>query len=39
MYRVYSGPAGSETLSPLDKGRHLFKECASWMRPWASPST
>jgi hypothetical protein len=29
MYRVYSGPAGSDTLSPLDKGRHLFKECAS----------
>jgi hypothetical protein len=29
MYRVYSGPSGSETLSPLDKGRHLFKECAS----------
>ncbi len=29
MYRVYSGPAGSKTLSPLDKGRHLFKECAS----------
>jgi hypothetical protein len=29
MYRVYSGPAGSETLSPLEKGRHLFKECGS----------
>jgi hypothetical protein len=29
MYRVYSGPAGSETLSPLDKGRHLFKEFAT----------
>jgi hypothetical protein len=29
MYRVYSGPAGSETLSALEKGRHLFKECGS----------
>ena len=29
MFRVYSGPPGSETLGPLDKGRHLFKECAS----------
>jgi hypothetical protein len=29
MYRVYSGPAGSETISPLEKGRHLFKECGS----------
>ncbi|HWV55576.1 hypothetical protein [Pseudorhodoplanes sp.] len=26
MYRVYSGPVGSERISPLDKGRHLFKE-------------
>lgn len=26
MYRVYSGPAGSEPISPLDKGMHLFKE-------------
>jgi hypothetical protein len=29
MYRVYSGPAGSETLSPLEKGRHLYKECSN----------
>ena len=29
MYRVYSGPVGSETLNPLDKGRRLFKECAT----------
>ncbi len=29
MYRVYSGPAGSEKLSPLEKGRHLYKECGS----------
>jgi hypothetical protein len=29
MYRVYSGPPGSETLSPLEKGRHLFKEFGS----------
>jgi hypothetical protein len=26
MYRVYSGPPGSERLNPLEKGRHLFKE-------------
>ncbi len=25
-YRVYSGPRGSEALSPLSKDRHLFKE-------------
>lgn len=25
-YRVYSGPRGSETLSPLDKERQLYKE-------------
>ncbi len=29
MYRVYSGPTGSETISPLEKGRHLFKEFAT----------
>jgi hypothetical protein len=28
-FRVYSGPRGSETLSPLDKDRHLFKEFAT----------
>ena len=26
MYRVYSGPVGSEPISPLNKGKHLFKE-------------
>ena len=37
-YRVYSGPRGSEAISPLDKARHLYKECAgldeamSWAR-------
>jgi hypothetical protein len=25
-YRVYSGPAGSERISPLEKERMLFKE-------------
>jgi hypothetical protein len=25
-YRVYSGPRGSQPLSPLEKERHLFKE-------------
>ncbi|HVY58530.1 MAG TPA: hypothetical protein VHA77_11825 [Xanthobacteraceae bacterium] len=25
-YRVYSGPRGSEAISPLTKDRHLFKE-------------
>jgi hypothetical protein len=25
-YRVYSGPRGSEEISPLDKERMLFKE-------------
>ena len=25
-YRVYSGPRGSEAISPLEKDRHLFKE-------------
>lgn len=37
-YRVYSGPRGSESIAPLDKGRHLFKqfnlldEAMSWAR-------
>lgn len=26
MYRVYSGPPGTETISPLDRSRCLFKE-------------
>jgi hypothetical protein len=26
MYRVYSGPRGSESLSPLDKSGSLYKE-------------
>jgi hypothetical protein len=25
-YRVYSGPRGSQSISPLDKDRYLFKE-------------
>ncbi len=25
-YRVYSGPRGSRSISPLEKDRHLFKE-------------
>jgi hypothetical protein len=25
-YRVYSGPRGSETVSPLEKARLLYKE-------------
>jgi len=25
-YRVYSGPRGSEAISPLEKDRHLYKE-------------
>jgi len=25
-YRVYSGPRGSQSISPLEKDRHLFKE-------------
>jgi len=25
-YRVYSGPRGSETISPLEKDRQLYKE-------------
>ena len=27
-YRVYSGPRGSKDVSPIDKGRLLFKEYA-----------
>ncbi len=25
-YRVFSGPRGSQSISPLEKDRHLFKE-------------
>ncbi len=28
-YRVYSGPKGSQDVSPLSKDRLLFKECTS----------
>jgi len=28
-YRVYSGPHGTEKISPLEKDRMLFKECGS----------
>jgi len=28
-YRVYSGPRGSESISPIEKDRHLFKEFSS----------
>jgi len=28
-YRVYSGPRGSQSISPLEKDRHLYKEFAS----------
>jgi hypothetical protein len=37
-YRVYSGPRGSQPISPLEKDRHLFKEftlldeAMSWAR-------
>jgi hypothetical protein len=37
-YRVYSGPCGSEAISPLEKDRHLYKEFSlldeamSWAR-------
>lgn len=37
-FRVYSGPRGSQSISPLDKDKHLFKEFAtldeamSWAR-------
>ena len=29
MYRVYSGPRGTERVSPLQKERWLFKELGS----------
>jgi hypothetical protein len=25
-FRVYSGPRGSQSISPLEKDRHLYKE-------------
>jgi hypothetical protein len=28
-YKVYSGPRGSQPISPLDKDKHLFKEFGS----------
>jgi hypothetical protein len=28
-FRVYSGPRGSEAISPLEKDRHLYKEFSS----------
>ena len=28
-YRVYSGPRGSQSISPMEKDRHLFKELGS----------
>ena len=37
-YRVYSGPRGSQSISPVEKDRHLFKELGgldeamSWAR-------
>jgi hypothetical protein len=37
-YRVYSGPRGSQSFSPLEKDRHLYKEFSvldeamSWAR-------
>src|ERR1700728_5363308 len=37
-FRVYSGPRGSQSISPLEKDRHLFKEfgtldeALSWAR-------
>jgi len=37
-YRVYSGPRGSQSISPLEKDRHLYKEfgaldeAMSWAR-------
>ena len=37
-YRVYSGPRGSQSISPAEKDRHLYKEFAgldeamSWAR-------
>lgn len=38
-YRAYSGPRGSETVSPLEKARLLYKEfetldaALAWARP------
>ena len=37
-FRVYSGPRGSQSISPIEKDRHLFKEfnvldeAMSWAR-------
>ncbi len=37
-YRVYSGPRGSQSIAPLEKDRHLYKEfggldeAMSWAR-------
>jgi hypothetical protein len=37
-YRVYSGPRGSQSISPMEKERHLYKEfnlldeALSWAR-------
>jgi hypothetical protein len=37
-YRVYSGPRGSESIAPLEKDHHLYKEFSvldeamSWAR-------
>jgi hypothetical protein len=30
VFRVYSGPPGTETVSPLDKDHMLFKEFATY---------
>jgi len=30
MYRVYSGPRGTQRISPLEKERWLFKEFGSF---------
>jgi hypothetical protein len=37
-YKVYSGPEGTETVSPVNKDRMLFKEFASFEEAlsWAS---
>lgn len=32
IYRIYSGPRGSESISPIEEDRHLFKEFGVWMR-------
>jgi hypothetical protein len=37
-YRVYSGPRGSDSIAPIEKDRHLYKEfgvldeAMSWAR-------